>query len=88
MERTVQTPLGPMPGETFARLVAFDGLVHGYDIATASGVPYALPDCVVEAVDGFAALARCTDEQITAFFDHFAARLADEAAFAPIEWTR
>ena len=61
MERTVQTPLGPMPGETFARLVAFDGLVHGYDIATASGVPYALPDCVVEAVDGFARQALTDD---------------------------
>lgn len=61
LERTVETPLGPMPGETFARLVALDALVHGYDIATAAGVPYALPDCVVEAVDGFARVALTDD---------------------------
>ncbi|TDT16276.1 glutamate-5-semialdehyde dehydrogenase [Ilumatobacter fluminis] len=36
------------------------------------------------AVGAFAALTRCSDEQITAFFDEFADRLADDAAFAPI----
>jgi glutamate-5-semialdehyde dehydrogenase len=40
--------------------------------------------CVAAAVDGFAALARCSDDAITTFFDRFAARLADDAAFAPI----
>jgi glutamate-5-semialdehyde dehydrogenase len=36
------------------------------------------------AVDAFAALAACTDAQITEFFEAFATRLADDAVIAPI----
>lgn len=54
MERNVDTPFGEMPGDTFARLVAFDGLIHGWDLATATGLDYDVPSDVVEAVDGFA----------------------------------
>lgn len=54
MERTVTTPLGQMPGEAFARFVAFDGLVHGWDLASATGSEYHLPSEVVSAVDEFA----------------------------------
>ena len=54
MERTISSPVGEMPGDTFARLVAFDGLVHGWDIATATGQPYDPPADLVAAVDGFA----------------------------------
>ena len=39
---------------------------------------------VGDAHDGFAALAEATDDQISAFFERFAAALADDAAFAPI----
>ncbi len=39
---------------------------------------------VGQARDAFAGLARCSDEQITAFFHSFADRLADDASFAPI----
>ena len=39
---------------------------------------------VTAALDGFAELARCTDEQITAFFHHFADRLADDESFGLI----
>jgi len=44
----------------------------------------AASSAVDAAVEAFAALARCSDEQITAFFDAFAARLADDAVLAPI----
>ena len=54
MERTLPTPLGEMDGETFARVVAFDGLVHGWDLAVASGQPYPVDPAVVAQVDGFA----------------------------------
>ena len=54
MERIVDTPVGQMPGETFARLVAFDGLVHGWDIARATGIGYRLPAEVIAEVDQFA----------------------------------
>jgi glutamate-5-semialdehyde dehydrogenase len=41
-------------------------------------------DAVRDALDAFAALASCTDEQISTFFDLFAAVLADDVAFAPV----
>ena len=57
LERTIVSPVGEMPGDTFARLVAFDGLVHGWDIARATGLTWELPDEVVAAVDSFARAA-------------------------------
>ena len=54
LERTIESPFGPMDGETFARLVAFDGLVHSWDLATATGQRLALPSDVVDAVASFA----------------------------------
>ena len=54
MARTVSSPFGEMPGETFARLVAFDGLVHGWDLASSTGQDYHPPADVVAAVDQFA----------------------------------
>ena len=61
MTRTVITPMGEMPGDTFARLVAFDGLVHGWDIARAAELDYELPADVVAAVDAFARTAITDD---------------------------
>jgi uncharacterized protein (TIGR03086 family) len=54
MERTITAPMGEMPGSTFARLVAFDGVVHGWDLASATGLDYQLPRPVIAAVDRFA----------------------------------
>lgn len=39
---------------------------------------------VTAAVDGFSELAACTDAAISDFFEHFAALLDDDDAFAPI----
>jgi len=61
LARTIESPLGPMDGETFARLVAFDGLVHSWDLATATRQELVLPTEVVEAVASFAREA-LTDE--------------------------
>lgn len=61
MQRTVSSRVGEMPGESFARLVAFDGLVHGWDLASSTGQDYQLPPAVVAAVDEFARAA-ITDE--------------------------
>jgi uncharacterized protein (TIGR03086 family) len=57
MQRTVTSPMGDMPGETFARLVAFDGLTHGWDLARATGQEYRIADTVVADVDQFARAA-------------------------------
>lgn len=51
--RTVSSPFGEVAGSVFARYVAFDGLVHGWDIATATGQRYAPPVDVVVEVDAF-----------------------------------
>lgn len=54
LERSIATPFGVMPGDQFARYVAFDGLMHGWDLATATGQPYAPRDALVAAIDGYA----------------------------------
>lgn len=54
LERTVDAPFGPVPGETFARFVVLDGLVHGWDLSTATGQAYAPSDALVAAVEEFA----------------------------------
>ena len=61
MERPIEAPVGTMSGEEFARLVAFDGLVHGWDLATATGQRFELPPAVVDAVDSFARQALSED---------------------------
>jgi uncharacterized protein (TIGR03086 family) len=57
LERVVATPFGEMPGGTFARLLAFDLLMHAWDLATATDQPLAVPDEVVGEVDAFARAA-------------------------------
>jgi uncharacterized protein (TIGR03086 family) len=61
LDRTIQTPSGEMPGAVFARLVAFDGLVHGWDLASSTGQPWVLDVDLVAQVDTFAREA-ITDE--------------------------
>jgi uncharacterized protein (TIGR03086 family) len=54
LERTVTAPFGEVPGETFCRFVVLDGLVHGWDLAIATGQPYEPPDELVDAAFEFA----------------------------------
>jgi uncharacterized protein (TIGR03086 family) len=54
LDRTVQAPFGEVPGETFARFVVLDGLVHGWDLATATGQAYEPSDALVADVEAFA----------------------------------
>jgi uncharacterized protein (TIGR03086 family) len=57
LERTIAAPFGEVDGESFARFVALDGLVHGWDLATSTGALYDPPAEVVDAVAAFAAEA-------------------------------
>ena len=82
LDRTIQTPGGEMPGAVFARLVAFDGLVHGWDLATATGQPWNLSDELVAEVDGFARQA-ITIEMRTG--DAFAAEQQPAKNATPVE---
>lgn len=54
LERIVAAPFGDVDGATFARFIAFDGLVHGWDMANATGQPYDPPDELVAAAETFA----------------------------------
>ncbi len=67
-ERTLPTPMGDLPGETFARFVAFDGLIHGWDLTTATGQPYDPPEELVATVDEFARAAITPDMRAAGMF--------------------
>lgn len=54
LDRTVAAPFGEVPGETFARFIVLDGLVHGWDLATATGQSYDPPTELVADVEAFA----------------------------------
>jgi uncharacterized protein (TIGR03086 family) len=81
LERTVQAPFGDVPGATFARFVVLDGLVHGWDLATATAQAYEPPDALVADVESFAreALAPMRDG------DTFAAAVEPPESATPIE---
>jgi uncharacterized protein (TIGR03086 family) len=57
LDRTIQSPFGEVPGDAFARFVVLDGLVHGWDLATATGQAYEPPDALVAEVEAFARTA-------------------------------
>ncbi|UDY34554.1 TIGR03086 family metal-binding protein [Dermatobacter hominis] len=55
MERVLELPFGPMTGRTFLRFVAFDLIVHTWDITTVTGaVVPELPDDLLLEVEAFA----------------------------------
>jgi uncharacterized protein (TIGR03086 family) len=81
LERTIHAPFGEVPGETFARFVVLDGLVHGWDLATATGQAYEPTDALVADVEAFArdALAPLRDG------DTFADAVEPADSATPIE---
>ncbi len=54
LDRTIASPFGALAGETFARFVVLDGLVHGWDLAVATGQDYEPSDVLVAEADAFA----------------------------------
>jgi uncharacterized protein (TIGR03086 family) len=81
LDQTVAAPFGELPGETFARFVVLDGLVHGWDMASATGQAYEPPDELVAEADAFArqALDPLRDGQT------FAAATDPKADASPME---
>ena len=82
LDRVVAAPFGEVPGEVFARFVAMDGLVHGWDIATATGQPYDPPADLVAEIDAFARQAIADGMRDG---DTFAAAVDAPAGCSPIE---
>jgi uncharacterized protein (TIGR03086 family) len=54
LDKTIAAPFGEVSGEAFARYIALDGLVHGWDLATATGQPYNPPDDLVAEIEAYA----------------------------------
>jgi uncharacterized protein (TIGR03086 family) len=81
LDRTIDAPFGQVPGDMFARFVVLDGLVHGWDLATATSQVYEPPDELVAVVDTFArqSLDPLRDGQT------FAAAVEPIAGASPIE---
>jgi len=81
LETIIATPMGEVPGEVFMRFTVMDGLVHGYDISTASDQSYnPSPELVAEA-DGFTRQA-ITDDMRDG--DTFAAATEPPAGASPL----
>ncbi|MCP5027042.1 MAG: aldehyde dehydrogenase family protein [Actinomycetia bacterium] len=56
----------------------------GHILHVPAGAAAIAHDAVTRAHDAFGALGTCSDERISAFFDTFAARLADNTSFAAV----
>jgi uncharacterized protein (TIGR03086 family) len=81
LDRTITAPFGEVQGVTVARFVVLDGLVHGWDLSTATGQPYEPPPALVDEV---AAFARQVLEPMRDG-DTFAAATEPPPSAAPIE---
>ncbi len=55
LERTVRVPFGTVPGAVALHLRITESLVHGWDLATALGVPFDPPAALVEQELAFSA---------------------------------
>jgi uncharacterized protein (TIGR03086 family) len=54
MDQTLELPFGEIPAPVFLRFLAFDLMVHSWDLATATGQRHTPPDELVAAADAFA----------------------------------
>jgi uncharacterized protein (TIGR03086 family) len=54
MDQVLSVPFGEVPAPALVGFVAFDLMVHLWDLATATGQSYAPPDDLVAEVDAFA----------------------------------
>jgi uncharacterized protein (TIGR03086 family) len=54
LDRTIQAPFGETTGAGFAQYVVLDGIVHGWDLASATGQSYDPPAELVAAAQACA----------------------------------
>ena len=54
LDKTIAAPFGEISGSDFARFVVLDGLVHGWDMSTATGQSYDPPEHLVAEAFEFA----------------------------------
>lgn len=54
LDGTVAVPGGDLPADELARVLALNSLVHGWDVAAATGLRFEVPPAVVTSADRFA----------------------------------
>lgn len=53
-ERVLTVPFGDVPGSVLLQFIAFDLIMHSWDLARATGQPYEAPAEALKAADAFA----------------------------------
>ncbi len=81
LDQTIQAPFGEATGAGFAQYVVLDGIVHGWDLATATGQSYDPPAELVAAAQA------CAEEMLDPMRDGttFADATEPPAGATPIE---
>ncbi|PZS10904.1 MAG: TIGR03086 family protein [Chloroflexi bacterium] len=80
LERTFQAPIGLVPGAVLLHLRITELLVHGWDLAHATGQPARLPDDLAEEELAFARSPRAPDVPLTGHPFGPAQSIPDDAA--------
>ena len=82
MGRILHVPFGDVPAPVLLQFIAFDLIMHSWDLATATGQSYDPPDDVVAAADAFARQAIAPEWRDG---DTFAAEVEAAESATPLE---
>jgi uncharacterized protein (TIGR03086 family) len=82
MERVLRVPFGDVPAPVLLQFIAFDLIMHSWDLATATGQRYTPPDDLVAAADAFAHQAIAPEWRDG---DTFALEVEPAASATPLE---
>ena len=81
-DRVLRVPFGDVPAPALLQFVAFDLIMHSWDLATATGQPYTAPADALAAADAFAHQAIAPEWRDG---DTFAAEVEAAADASPLE---
>ena len=82
MDRVLHVPFGDVPAPVLLQFIAFDLIMHSWDLATATGQDYSPPDELVAAADAFARQAVAPEWRDG---DTFAVEIEAPATATPLE---
>lgn len=82
LDRVLRVPFGDVPAPVLLQFIAFDLIMHSWDLATATGQQYSPPDELVAAADAFARQAIAPEWRDG---DTFAAEVEPAASATPLE---
>jgi uncharacterized protein (TIGR03086 family) len=82
MDRVLRVPFGDVPAPVLLQFIAFDLIMHSWDLATATGQAYSPSDDLVTAADAFARQAIAPEWRDG---DTFALEVEPSASATPLE---